>query len=128
MNADLFGYQPVSRRAERARAASDAKARAELGMQRAHSRNERINAGWCGMALHALRQFARSQVGLWTIEQARSVLEGSPELPRQTDGRAWGYVTTEAIKHGYIVKTKQTAAAASSNGALKPLFTRGANA
>ena len=126
--ADLFDYRPVTRAGERKRAMADAKARADIGMQRASARNEAANAGWCGMALHALRQFARCQIGLWTIEQARSVLEGTAELPRPTDGRAWGAVVVRAIEHGYIVKTKQTAPAASSNGAPKPLFTRGPNA
>jgi len=126
--ADLFGNQPITRAAARQRAAADACARADMGMQRSEARNEAVNAGWCGMALHALRQFARGQIGMWTIEQARSALEGTAELPRPTDGRAWGAVVVRAIEHGYIVKTKQTAPAASSNGAPKPLFTRGPNA
>ena len=57
---------------------------------------------------------------------ARSVIE--QDLQKPTDGRAWGRVTQDAIRLGYIVKTDKTAASASSNGAPKPLFKRGIKA
>lgn len=129
-NLELFDRPTTGRAAARQRAMEDARARAELGMHRAATKAEHGNAGWCGMALHKLRELAKAMPtgALWTIEAAREVIEAEPALPRATDGRAWGAVVVQAIRHGYIVKTKSTAPAASSNGAPKPLFSRGPNA
>lgn len=115
-----------SRTQARRLALAAAQARAAQGMDRAARRAERLNAGWCAEALESLRRFAAGQVGLWTVEMARSVIE--QDLPKPTEGRAWGRVTQDAIRHGYIVKTDKTAASASSNGAPKPLFKRGPHA
>lgn len=127
MQLELLERPPELTRAQaRRNALQAAKDRAQLGMDRAARRACAFNAGWCAEALEALRKFAAGQVGLWTVEMARSVIE--QDLPKPTDGRAWGRVTQDAIRHGYIVKTDKTAASASSNGAPKPLFKRGPNA
>lgn len=92
-------------------------------MNRAADKAEHVNAGWCGMALHELRKFAAGQVGMWTVEEARSVIE--PNLPACTDARAWGRVVQDASRRGYIEKTGKLGPAASSNGSGKPLWKRG---
>ena len=112
-----------TRSVAREAAMAAARARAEQGMSRAERRAERMHAGWCATALDALRRFAASQHGMWTIETARSVIE--QEIPKPSDGRAWGIVVVRAIKAGFIVKTSKTDAAASSNGAQKPMFAKG---
>lgn len=122
----LPGSAAMTRSHARRIALQAASARAEQGMDRAARKAEHINAGWCGVALEALRHFAAQQAGFWTIEMARSVLEAKLEPP--SDGRAWGRVTRDAIRAGHIVKTDKTAPAASSNGAPKPMFKRGAKA
>lgn len=113
----------LSRAQARRNALLAAQARAELGMTRAARKASALNSGWCADALECLRQFARNQAGFWTIEMARTVIE--EDLPAPSDGRAWGRVTQDALRLGFIVKTDKTAAAASSNGAPKPLFRRG---
>ena len=122
---DLFGQPDLSRTAARTRALADARARGELGMHRAAAKADRVNSEWCTLALEALRKFAAGTPGFFTIEQARSVIEADPSFPKPTDGRAWGFPVVSAIKAGYVVKTRHTAPAASSNGSPKPLFTRG---
>ena len=118
--------QELTRAAARREALQAAQARAELGMTRSARRACAFNAGWCAEALESLRRFAAGQVGLWPVEMARSVIE--QDLPKPTDGRAWGRVTQDAIRRGFIVKTDKTAASASSNGAPKPMFKRGPKA
>lgn len=124
--ADWVGAPDLTRAGARRAALEMSRARADVGMDRAARRAEALNAGWCGMALHHLRQFAKHQAGLWTIEMARGVIE--QEFDKPTDGRAWGVVVVRAISAGYVVKTEKTAASASSNGAPKPLFKKGPNA
>lgn len=125
---DLIERRVIGRAAARKAAMEAAKARADLGIDRVASKADRICAGWCGMALHKLRDFASQMPSgaYWTIEAARELIE--PELPKVHDGRAWGAVVVMAIKRGYIVKTTKTAPAASSNNAPKPMFSRGPNA
>lgn len=121
--ADLFDPEPITRAAARQRAHQDAKARAELGMARAADKADRANTGWCGMALHALRAFAKAQAGFFTIEIARSVLE--EQIPKPPEARAWGQVVKQASRLGYIERTGQSAPACSSNGSHKPLWKKG---
>lgn len=126
--ADWVGSPDLTRAGARRAALAAARVRADQGMDAAARRAERLHAGWCGMALHHLRQFAKHQGDrqLWTVEMARSVIE--QDLPKPSDGRAWGVVVVRALAAGYIVKTDKTAAAASSNGSPKPLFRKGPSA
>lgn len=120
---DLFGLPAISRPVERIRAMNEAKARAEVGMDRAARKANRLHAGWCQEAVEALRKFAAGQHGMFLIETARVIL--ARDLVAPADCRVWGKVTQMAIRAGYIEKTKLTAPAASSNAAPKPLFRRG---
>lgn len=114
----------ITRASARAAAMTLARQRREAGISAAARRAERLNAGWCGMALEHLRRFACSQVGVWTIEQVRAVLES--QLPAPTDARAWGQVTITAIRLGYIEKAPGVfLPAASSNAAPKQGWRRG---
>lgn len=127
MQLELIPRPEVPTRAQARRLALAAAAvRAEQGMDRAARRAERLNAGWCAEALERLRRFAFGQAGFWTIEMARAVIEADLDPP--TDGRAWGRVTQDALRLGFIVKTDKTAPSASSNGAPKPMFKRGPKA
>ena len=117
----------ITRASARAAAMTLAKQRREAGISKAARRAERLNAGWCGMALEHLRRFACSQVGVWTIEQVRAVLES--QLPAPTDARAWGWVTKEAVKFQYIEKAPGVfLPAASSNAAPKQGWRRSSGA
>lgn len=114
---DLFGdaHIPVRRARERGHAMAEAAA----------DRADRAIEGWTLMAVDAMRRFAAAQTGLFTIEMARMVLER--ELPKPTDGRAWGKVTTMAKRAEYIEPVRNTYfPAASSNGSPKPVYRRGA--
>lgn len=127
MQLELIPRPEAPTRAQARRAALlAAKARAEQGMDRAARKASRLNAGWCSEALERVRRFAAGQAGLWTIEMVRAVIEEDLEQP--SDGRAWGRVTQDALRLGFIVKTDKTAPSASSNGAPKPLFKRGPKA
>ena len=117
----------ITRAGARAAAMTLARQRREAGISKAARRAERLNAGWCGMALEHLRRFACSQVGVWTIEQVRAVLES--QLPAPTDARAWGRVCVDAIRLGYIEKAPGVfLPAASSNAAPKQGWRRGKGA
>ncbi len=100
--------------------------RANMGIERVGEATERNSPEWLGKALDRLRVFARNQHGLFTIEQARAVLEG--ELPEPSDARVWGAVTRQAKSAGIIEKTKVFAPCASSNGSPKPMYRRGISA
>lgn len=127
MQLELIPAPPMLTRWQARQVAMQAaQARAEQGIDRAARRANALNAGWCEQATEALRRFAAHQAGFWTIEMARAVIEA--DLPKPTDGRAWGRVTQDALRLGYIVKTDKTAPAASSNAAAKPMFKRGPNA
>lgn len=125
--SDLFAKPVLSRRVERIRALNDARDRAEVGMDRAARRAERLHADWCREATEALRKFAAGQKGsLFLIEMARVVI--ARELDTPSDARAWGRVVQQAARAGYIVKTNLMAPAASSNASGKPLWKKGPKA
>lgn len=114
----------LTRAQARRTAMAAAKARAELGMQRAAGAAQ---PGWVDGAVEALGKFARSQVGMFSIEQARAVL--AEELPEVAELRVWGRVTQLAAKREVIQMVPRTfIAAASSNGCLKPAWRRGPKA
>lgn len=100
--------------------------RADMGIDRVTEATERHSPDWVNKALERLRAFARGQHGLFTIEQARAVLES--ELPEPSDARIWGAVTRQAKTAGIIERTKLYAPCASSNGSPKPMYRRGAMA
>jgi hypothetical protein len=128
MNAqlELLDKPVLSRAAARRNAMESARIRAEQGIANAARRQARLHAEWCHEATEALRRFARSQVGMWTIETARSVIE--LDLPKPADGRAWGRVVQDAARLGYIQKTTLSAPTVSSNASAKPLWKRGSKA
>lgn len=103
------------------------RSKAADGMARVRNRNERENPEWESKALEALRQFAKWQGGFFTMEQARAVIAW--EVPAPTDRRAWGPLTQLAIREGVIKKAPgMYAPAASSNGAPKQMYAKGAKA
>lgn len=114
----------LTRAGARRAAMAAAKARGEAMRDAAGAAVEAVAPGWVTAAVEALRRFARSQVGVFSIEQARSVL--AIELPKVSELRAWGKVTSEASSLGYIVPVPRTfIPAASSNGTPKQAWKRG---
>lgn len=94
--------------------------------QAAADRADRNAPGWVDDAVAALRCFARHQVAVFTIEQARGVIETQPGITEPTDKRAWGHVTRRAEAEGYIERVRGGyAPATSSSGSPKPLYRRG---
>ena len=86
----------------------------------------RCDEGWLALALERVRAFAAANPGVFTVEMMRQVLT---EVPAPPDLRAWGRVTQDAIRLGYIERVpKVVIPAASSNGSVKPAWRRGANA
>lgn len=109
------------------RVMTTARARADAGIERAADATEKRVEGWCDMACEKLREFARTQSGLFTCELARGAFQAT--IPAPHDLRAWGKVSRMAMSRGYIEKVPgQFFAAASSNGSPKPVYRRGANA
>ncbi|HEX7687567.1 MAG TPA: hypothetical protein VF453_07665 [Burkholderiaceae bacterium] len=105
----------------------EARTRRDLAIQQVGEAADRRNADWCNKACEALRQFARKQAGVWTIELARAQFEKN--LPPPSDLRAWGRVTQMAIRKGYIERVPgQFFAAASSNNAAKSVWKKGPKA
>lgn len=104
-----------------------ARAAADVAVERAGDAADRKVAGWCELACEALRQFARNQSGMWTIELARLSFEKS--LPAPSDRRAWGKVVRMADSRGFIERVPgQFFAAASSHGSAKPVWKKGPQA
>jgi len=117
----------LTRAAARRKALAAAEARAKLGMSRATAAVEFDMPGWIERAVDALRRAASVQVGVFTIEQMRAVLE--PELPTVHELRAWGRVTQLASDRGYIEAAPRVfIPAASSNACPKPAWRKGPNA
>lgn len=130
MQLELLDKPDLSRAAARRRAMDDARARADEGMGRATDRADRADPDWTVRALVAVRQFAASQAKgvMFTVEQMRLALELGG-LAKPADGRAWGTVTRSAVDAGYIERIRgMSFPAASSNGAEKPVYRRGAKA
>ena len=117
----------LTRAAARRKALAAAEARAKLGVSRAAAAVEFDMPGWIERAVDALRRAASVQVGVFTIEQMRAVLE--PELPTVHELRAWGRVTQLASDWGYIEAAPRVfIPAASSNACPKPAWRKGPNA
>lgn len=112
--------QPTVRRGPDHRAA---RVRREFGMDRVADATERLNRGWFEKAMERLRAFVKPQAGVFTMEQARAVLES--ELPEPSDARVWGPLTKMAVAAHVIEPTKLFAPAASSNGSPKRMYRKG---
>ena len=125
MQLDLIAKpQGITRAEARRNAMQAAQARAQLGQDRAAAAVEFDTPGWIESAVEALRAFARSQGGVFSIEQARAVI--GPTLPVPHELRVWGKVVVEAKKRGFIRSAPRTyIATACSNGTAKPGWTRG---
>jgi hypothetical protein len=90
----------------------------ERGMSRAAAHADRQSDGWTDRAFAALTAAARSMPGAFTIEEVRARIQ----IDAPPDGRAWGAVVVRATRAGVIRRTGGCAPAASSNGAVKPLW------
>jgi len=128
MQLELIAKPAGLTRAEaRRNAMQAAQARAQLGQDRAPAGAEFDMPGWIKNAVQALRQFAKGQAGVWSIEQARAVI--APTLPVPAELRVWGRVTVEAKARGFIKSAPRTyIATAASNGSAKPGWMRGEKA
>jgi hypothetical protein len=105
----------------------EARERRDEAIKKVGDAADRRNADWCNKACEALRQFARKQAGVWTIELARAQFEKN--LPAPGELRAWGRVTQMAVRKGYIERVPgQFFAAASSHNSPKPVWKRGPKA
>lgn len=79
-----------------------------------------LDPTWPERAFAALREYARTAAKarrLFTIEMARSKC---PAPPDGADLRAWGAITTRALREGVIERTGQFASAA--NGSRRVLY------
>lgn len=104
-----------------------AEARADEGMARAAQHAEAVEPGWCACAVESLRDFAKRQAGPFLIETARFVMQANG-LPAPPEERAWGSVTRQAAKAGFIAMTDRMGKAITSNGSPKPMWVKGPNA
>lgn len=104
-----------------------AKARADVGIERAADATEAETPGWCEQACEALRAFATANPRIWTIELARQAFEKS--LPPCHDLRSWGRVVRMAAARGFIERVPgRYFPAVSSNGSPKPVWKKGPKA
>jgi len=111
---------PITRASARMQAAV---ARRDRGMAQAESSAEWSCAGWIALAVERVRAFVATHPGAFTVEQMRSVI--GPELPPVPELRAWGQVTVQAARLGYIERVpKLYMPAASSNSSPKPAWRR----
>lgn len=99
-----------------------ASVRANAAILAVAEKADRKSAGWVQAALVELGAYARSAGCDFTMEQARTAIQGA--LPKPHDLRAWGQVTREARAKSLIVQIGY-APAASSNGSPKPLYRAG---
>lgn len=99
-----------------------ARARRERGMRDSEAHADRESPGWPERAYGLLCRYAREQAHPWTCESFRwwAAANGLDDPP---DSRAFGGVTQRALRKGVILKVGY-APAASSNGSVKPLYSR----
>lgn len=108
----------------REQAMAAAQARRAEALDQGEARVERDIPGWITLALQRVQAFARSQAGVFTVEQMRTVLER--ELPPVPELRVWGVVVVRAKNAGFIEAVPRTfLPAASSNGTGKQAWRRG---
>lgn len=92
----------------------------EAGLSAARQSAASNGPEWAATALCALQVYAAQSTQPFTIEQARTRLDGTVPAPK--DGRARGAVTHLALRRNLIRKTGQYAPALSSHGAPKALY------
>jgi len=128
LQLEIFDRPAVlTRAAARREALKAADARAKLGADRAAGRAESNTPGWLDLAIARVRAFASANPGIFSIEMLRQVL--ATEVPQPPDLRAWGRVTQDAARLGYIEKVPRVVIpAASSNGSVKPAWRKGPKA
>lgn len=102
------------------RAAEEARARRDEGMQRAADHANAVESEWTGQALGHLIAFATEVRRPFLIEEARAWAE-SHGCPNPPTPKAWGPVTKNAERKGRIAKCG-SAPANSSNRSLKHLW------
>lgn len=125
---DLLEPVTPTRKAAQAEATRLARARGGRMAELAADKVDALHAEWCAKALQKLRELAkRCAPGIFTIETARLAINFP--VPEGGDLRAWGQVTTEALKRGYIeVASGHFDRAASSHGSPKRMYRAGRNA
>lgn len=89
-----------------------ARARAEVGMERAADKAEKCERGWREQALDAVRRYAVLHAGPFLAEHIAIA------VPPEADRRAIGSVMQEAGRRGWL-KSEGWAPACSSNGSAK---------
>lgn len=102
------------------KAAEEARARRDAGMQQAASHANEVETEWTGQALGLLIAFAKTVGRPFLVEEAREWAE-QHGCPRPPTARAWGPVVKTAERKGRIAKTG-AAPANSSNRSLKHLW------
>ena len=84
---------------------------------------EHRSPGFAERALAKLAKWAEKQSATFTVESARAHI--ADKLPDPVDLRAWGAVTTMAIRRRILKPTDSFAPSASSHGSPKRLYTFG---
>lgn len=92
----------------------------EAGMNACAEKNESENPGWAETAIGRIAELSRARImrGSFTIEELRAELRVDPP----TDNRAWGAITSRAIKSQLIEPTGEYRSARSSHGSPKPCY------
>lgn len=110
-----------------------ARARGDVGVERAATSAERLAPGWVDRAADVLRIGAcmldaqGTLFAEFTVERIRSMTGNA--VPKPPDERAWGAATRVATSRGYIERIPgRFSAAASSNGSPKPMYRKGPKA
>lgn len=103
-----------------AKAADEARARRDAGMQQAATHANEVESEWTGQALGMLIAFAKEVDRPFLVEEARAWAEAHG-CPRPPTPKAWGPVTKNAERKGRIAKCG-AAPANSSNRSLKHLW------
>ena len=91
----------------------------EHGLAEAERSAESNGQDWTETALHALEHYAQIATRPFTIEEAREWI--GDLVPPPKDERAWGAVTSKAVRH-CIIKPVGYAPARSSHGSPKRTY------
>lgn len=104
--------------------ATEAQVAAQVGIERAADKAERIEPHWVTEAAEDVKAYFESHPEVHcTIELVRRFCRPQPD---GADARAWGAVTQRALRLNYIERVPgQYAPANSSNGSPKPVYRRG---
>lgn len=80
-----------------------ARARRDLGIERAGDRADRNTAGWRESAATLVKDYAEQQRGKAFLTEDAAAYAHSHGLPLPPDGRAWGAAIQMAKRRGYVV-------------------------